>query len=84
MLSEDKPDPGKLEYPDLQESFSADIDGKVTGYVLDGRVVFVRYDEDMGDHISISMSEWDFGNFVGEHLMRRVSQIVADRTYGEG
>jgi hypothetical protein len=79
MLSKDKPDPGKVIYPDLREPMSRKIDSKVTGYILDGRVVFVQYNEDLGDNVSISMSEWDFGSFVEEHLMARVRQH-----YGKG
>lgn len=75
-LSEEFPHPGQERYPDLKEPLNVDVDGAVSVRVIDGDVVFIRENEDLGDTVSIVLSEWDLGSFFDVWLRARMNQTL--------
>lgn len=74
-----KEHPGRDKYPDLAEPLTYWFNEDLVATVQYGQVTFTRWDGVLGRTVNVSMSEWDFGDFVEAHLIARMNQ-----RYGEG
>jgi hypothetical protein len=78
MTSEEhKPHPGQETYPDLKEPLTVKGLGEHESPQIDvrgGLVVFSRWDEDIDDRVSFTMTEWDFHQFMDKYLDRRMDR----------
>lgn len=71
------PHPGKDIYPDLKEPLVVRDLGEFESSLIevrDGKVTLSRWDEDIDDRVSFVITEWDFCEFVGAWLDKRMDQ----------